>query len=205
MNEADPVKRAKMMIAGATKMGVPEVVRPKDIVSGNTKVNTLFCSYIFNTKHGLPDPTKDEFDPASILDDDIEGTIEERQFRLWINSLGIEGVDVTDLYDDVKTGILLCQVADKIHPGSVNWKMTKDPPKTIYDRQNNNGEFLNACKNAMGLKMVAIGGDSLAKGTKIDTLASAWALCKTSYLKLIGDKSEKDIVNWANDAVGGKA
>ncbi len=57
----------------------------------------------------------------------------------------------------------------------------------------------------MGLKMVAIGGNNLAKGYKIDVLASAWALCKTSYFNLIGDISERDIVIWANEAVGKKA
>jgi hypothetical protein len=91
--------------------------------------------------------------------------------------LGIEGVDVTDLYDDVKTGILLCKVADKIHPGCVNWKAVRDPPKNIYDCQGNNGEFIRASKdkdNGLALKMIAIGGDNLAKGTKLDTLASVW-------------------------------
>jgi len=29
-------------------------------------------------------------------------------------------------------------------------------------------------------------------------------LCKTSYSKLIGDQSEKDVVNWANSIAGGK-
>lgn len=47
-------------------------------------------------------------------EEEDEGTIEERQFRLWINCLGIEGVEVTDLYDDVKSGVLLCKVADKV-------------------------------------------------------------------------------------------
>jgi hypothetical protein len=181
LGEENLTKRAGQMIDNSEAIGVPRVVEPNHIVSCNTKVNTLFCSYIFNTKHGLK-PLDEEcnFDPASLLDDDIEGTVEERQFRIWINSLGIEGpppVDVTNLYDDVKSGILLCQVADKIQPGSVNWKMTKDPPKNIYDMQNNNGEFIRACKDkneGLNLKMIAIGGDNLAKGTKLDTLASVW-------------------------------
>jgi hypothetical protein len=29
-------------------------------------------------------------------------------------------------------------------------------------------------------------------------------LCKTSYSKLIGDQSEKDVVNWANGIAAGK-
>jgi len=127
-------KRAGEMITNSEAIGVPRVIEPQHIIANNIKVNTLYCSYIFNTKHGLK-PLDEEcnFDMADLLDDDIEGTLEERQFRIWINSLGIEGVDVTDLYDDVKTGILLCKVADKIVPGSVNWKMTRDPCKNIYD------------------------------------------------------------------------
>lgn len=118
MDEADKSKKAGMIIDNGTAMGVPRVIEPSHIVNGNTKVNTLYCSYIFNTKHGLK-PLEGEVDPATFEDDDIEGTIEERQFRLWINSLGIEGVDVTDLYDDVRSGILLCKVCDKIQPLSI--------------------------------------------------------------------------------------
>ena len=164
------------MIDNSEAIGVPRVIEPKHLLSCNTKVNTLFCSYIFNTKHGLP-PMGDDFDPAQFLDDDIEGSLEERQFRIWINSLGIEGVDVMNLYEDVKSGILLCKVADKIQPGCVNWKATRDPPKNIYDMNNNNGEFIRASKdkdNGLALKMIAIGGDNLAKGVKTDTLASVW-------------------------------
>ena len=166
------------MIDGSERMGVPRVIDSSSITGSNTKTNTLFCSYIFNTKHGLK-PLDDDcnFDPADLLDDDIEGSLEERQFRIWINSLGIDGVDVTDLYDDVKSGILLCKVADKIQPGSIDWKKVRDPPKTIFDMQGNNGEFVRGAKNketGLDLKMIAIGGDNLAKGTKIDTLASCW-------------------------------
>ena len=159
------------MIDNAEAIGVPRVIEAKHITSSNVKTNTLFCSYIFNTKHGLP-PLVD-VDLAAFLDDDIEGTLEERQFRLWINSLGIEGVDVMNLYEDVKSGILLCKVADKIHPGSVNWKATRDPPKTIFDRNNNNGEFIRAAKDkdkGLNLKMIAIGGDNLAKGVKLSLI-----------------------------------
>jgi len=61
--------------------------------------------------------------------------------------LGIEGVDVTDLYDDVKSGVLLCKVADCIQPGSINWKSVRDPPKNKFDAANNNGEFIRGSKD----------------------------------------------------------
>lgn len=67
------------MIDNSENLGVPRVIEAKHIIGNNTKVNTLFCSYIFNTKHGLK-PLDEEcnFDMAALLDDDIEGTLEER-------------------------------------------------------------------------------------------------------------------------------
>ena len=49
-----------------------------------------------------------------MIDDDIEGSREERVFRLWINSLGIEDVYVNNLVDDCKDGVLLNKVINKI-------------------------------------------------------------------------------------------
>ena len=54
-------------------MGVPRVIDSASITTSNVKTNTLFCSYIFNTKHGLK-PLDDEV--VEVEDD--EGTVEER-------------------------------------------------------------------------------------------------------------------------------
>jgi hypothetical protein len=113
LSTEDLTTRAGQMIDNSEAIEVPRVIEPKSITSGNTKTNTLFCSYIFNTNHGLP-PLEKDFDMAGLIDDDIEGSMEERQFRIWINSLGLEDIDVNNLYEDVKTGILLCKVVDKI-------------------------------------------------------------------------------------------
>lgn len=79
LDEENLTKRAGSMIDNSEAIGVPRVVEPLHITSCNTKVNTLFCSYIFNTKHGLkPLDESCNFDPADLIDDDIEGTIEER-------------------------------------------------------------------------------------------------------------------------------
>lgn len=60
LDEADATKRAQTMINHACALGVPDVVRPQDICTGNVKVNTLFVSYIFNTKHGLEELNHEE-------------------------------------------------------------------------------------------------------------------------------------------------
>ena len=45
------------MIKNAEKLGVPALVRPADVVSGNVKINTVFVASIFNTKHGMEELT----------------------------------------------------------------------------------------------------------------------------------------------------
>lgn len=81
---------------------------------------------------------------------------------------------VTNLFDDVRDGCLFNKVVDKIQPGSVNWKMIRQENPNVFDKKNNNGLFVQTAKEKLGLKMVAIGGDKLAEGAKMDTLAAAW-------------------------------
>jgi len=54
-----------------------------------------------------------------MIDDDVEGSFEERTFRLWINSLGIEGVYCDNLYDDCRDGVMMCKVIHKINPNVI--------------------------------------------------------------------------------------
>lgn len=67
-----------------------------------------------------------------MLEDDIEGSRDERAFRLWINSLNIDDVSVNDLYEEAKDGILLMKVIDKIKPGVVDWKKVDMKPNNRF-------------------------------------------------------------------------
>jgi len=87
LEEADDLERATKMIASSEAMGVEDCVGHQDICKGNSKVNSVFVAAIFNCKHGLAELTQEEFEAAGLIDDDIEGTREERVFRLWINSM----------------------------------------------------------------------------------------------------------------------
>lgn len=64
IKEEDNLKRAEYMINNAEALGVPALVRPSDITSGNVKLNTVFVASIFNHKHGLEELTKEEYDAA---------------------------------------------------------------------------------------------------------------------------------------------
>ena len=194
--------RAAMMIASSKAMGVPDIVRPKDILSGNTKVNTLFCAQIFNTKHGLT-LSDEEYEAAGMIDDDVEGSAEERTFRLWINSLGIEGVHCDNLYDDCRDGLMLLKVIHKIDPNVVDWKKATENVRQDFDRNGNNNEALAAAKK-LGPKFIGLGGTDLTKGDKKNVLAIVWQIVRIHYISIIGGKTEKDLVNWANELVGDK-
>lgn len=137
-NETDEKKRAKMVIEASTKLGVNPLIGPEDIVSGNAKLNTIFTADIFNHKHGLEELTTEQYEAAALLDDDIEGSKEERSFRMWMNSLGIENVSVNNLYEEARDGLIFLKVIDRIEPGSVNWKrVEKNPGKNNIKRQIN--------------------------------------------------------------------
>lgn len=53
LHEDDLIKRADILIKNAESIGVPALVRPTDISSGNSKLLTVFVAELFNTKHGL--------------------------------------------------------------------------------------------------------------------------------------------------------
>ena len=107
-------------------------------MSGNSNVNLLFLAELFNTKHGLEVITKEAeqvvIELAHIYDDDIVGSREERAFRQWINSLGIEGVFINNLYQDVTDGVVLCKVIHKIDEKVIDWKRVEMKPNGIFKR-----------------------------------------------------------------------
>lgn len=136
LNEADNIARAQITIDNSKKIGCDDVVGAKDIPKGNSKVNSLFVAEIFNTKHGLPDLNEEEKEAieTAINDyDDIEGSREERAFRLWINSLGIEDVFVNNLYEDVRDGLVLCKVIHRIDNTVVEWDKVNHKPKNVFE------------------------------------------------------------------------
>ena len=89
-----PDQRAQKVIDDSKDLGVPNVVMSKDILSvfsviqGNEKLNTLFCAELFNNCPGL-EATEEEYNAAKLLDDDVEGSREERSKLLDIRGVGV--------------------------------------------------------------------------------------------------------------------
>lgn len=201
LQESDLQKRAAMVIENSTKVGAESYITPNDICSGNNNLNLLFTASIFNSCHGLDPPTEQEaYDAAKLLEDDAEGTREERAYRMWINSLGIKDGNINNLYEESKDGVLLCKVLDKVRPGCVDWKNVDETTKNPFKRGVNCQEVINAAKKN-GYHIVGIGSSDIRTGNKKFILAIVWQIMRDHTLQIIGGKSEEELVNWGNSVV----
>ncbi|CAI2361824.1 unnamed protein product [Moneuplotes crassus] len=199
--ESDLKKRAKMVLDASTKFGISPLISPTDIVQGNPKLNTVFVADIFNHKHGLEELTQEEYEAAALLDDDIEGSREERAYRMWANSLGIEDLYVNNLYEEAKDGLLLLKVMDRVQPGIVNWKLVEKKAGTNRIKRQINCQRAIETARDMKLKVVGIDSHNIVEGNKKLILAIVWQVVRVHYLQLIGTDSETDLVKWANSLV----
>ena len=206
LNEEDKKKRAQKVIDNAKKLGAESYITPEDIVAGNSKLNTLFVASIFNAYPGLEPPTEQEaMEAAKLLDDDIEGAREERAFRMWINSLGLnddngEPIHINNLYEESKDGLVLLRTLEKITPGCVRWKLVDKKPKNPFKIQTNCDEVIAASKKS-NYKIVGIGGGDIRTGNKKYILAIVWQMMRQHSLQVIGNKTEEELVAWGNDRV----
>lgn len=201
LDEPDLLKRAGMVLNNAKKLGAESYITEKDVVNGNNKLNVLFTAAIFNACPGLDPPTKEEeYDAAKLLEDDAEGCREERAFRMWINSLGLEGIHINNLYEECRDGLLLLKIIDKIKPGTVNWKIVEQTSKNPFKLTVNCNEAVDAAKRS-GYTIVGIGGADIRDGHKKYILAIVWQLMRAHTLQVIGDKSEEDLLKWGNEVV----
>ena len=206
LDEPDKKKRAKKVIENSKKLGAESYITPDDIVAGNSKLNTLFVASIFNAYPGLAPATEEEkYEAAKLLDDDVEGAREERAFRMWINSLGLnddggEPIHINNLYEESKDGILMLRTLDKIKPGVVNWKIVDKKPNNPFKKTVNCNEVIDASKKSK-YHIVGIGGGDIRDGNKKNILAIVWQMMRAHSLQVIGNKTEEELIAWGNEKV----
>lgn len=205
LNESDKLKRAEIVLQNAEKIDCKKFVRPRDIVAGNGKLNLAFVANLFNTVPGL-EPVEQTFE-------EVEETREEKAFRNWINSLGVDPY-VNHLYEDLRDGIILLQILDKTEPGIVDWsKVNNKHPLNKFKRLENCNYALELGRK-LGFSLVGIGGQDIEAGNKQLTLALVWQAMRyfvLNYLKKIAkgskDVTDNDVLDWVNQKVksGGKS
>uniref|UniRef100_A0A672JKA7 Plastin-3 n=1 Tax=Salarias fasciatus TaxID=181472 RepID=A0A672JKA7_SALFA len=122
INERDDLKRAEAMLQQADRLGCRQFVTPADVVSGNPKLNLAFVANLFNKYPALTKPENEDIDWGL-----LEGeTREERTFRNWMNSLGVNP-HVNHLYGDLQDALVIFQLYEKIKV-LVDWKCKVNKP-----------------------------------------------------------------------------
>uniref|UniRef100_A0A7N6APU7 Plastin-3 n=1 Tax=Anabas testudineus TaxID=64144 RepID=A0A7N6APU7_ANATE len=202
IKEKDDLKRAEAMLQQADRLGCRQFVTPADVVSGNPKLNLAFVANLFNKYPALTKPESEDIDWRL-----LEGeTREERTFRNWMNSLGVNP-HVNHLYGDLQDALVILQLYEKIKvPVDWNNKVNKPP----YPKLGTNMKKLENCNYAVDLgktakfSLVGIGGQDLNDGNPTLTLALVWQLMRRYTLNVLeelgdGEKVNDDIiVKWVN-------
>lgn len=205
--EQDLVKRAETMLKQADKIGCKSFLSPLDVVNGIYKLNLAFVANLFNNHPALEKPDE------PIEYENIEETREEKTYRNWMNSLGVNPY-VNWLYSDLADGLIIFQLFDIIKPGIVNWSRVH---KT-FSKLKHFMEKLENCNYAVELgkqlkfSLVGIAGQDISDGNPTLTLALVWQLMRAYTLSILsqlaikeGGKGqavvESEIVDWVNKKV----
>ena len=142
------------------------------------------------------------------LEEDESDSREERAFRTWINSLGLD-THVADLYAECTDGLLILEIMDAINPGVVDWKGRVDKkPRNMHAKVINCNYAVELGKDPFNFSLVGIAGSDIQRGVPKLVLALTWQLMRYHVIKLLSDLShstkqltEKDVLAWANGKV----
>eukprot|EP00010_Vexillifera_abyssalis_P002920 CAMPEP_0201551642 /NCGR_PEP_ID=MMETSP0173_2-20130828/8489_1 /ASSEMBLY_ACC=CAM_ASM_000268 /TAXON_ID=218659 /ORGANISM="Vexillifera sp., Strain DIVA3 564/2" /LENGTH=536 /DNA_ID=CAMNT_0047961949 /DNA_START=10 /DNA_END=1620 /DNA_ORIENTATION=+ len=205
LNENDLNKRAELTLQQAEKLECRKFLRPKNIVNGHPKLNLAFVANLFNKWPALS-PVDDE--PIEI----IEETREEKTYRNFMNSLGVDPF-VNNLYEDLRDGIVLIRLFKAIDDSIVDDKRVNWPP---YRKIGANMKKLENCNYVIELgrqskfSLVGIQGKDIQDAHKVSTLALVWQMMRAYTLKMLEEMSpdgkrigDNEIIEWANSTCAG--
>jgi len=86
----------------------------------------------------------------------------ERAFRMWINSIGLKGVYIQNLFRDCRNGIVLLKTLDKVVPGSVGWVRVERRPTNKFKKISNCNLLIELGKSApFNFSLVNIDGRNI--------------------------------------------
>lgn len=202
--QGDNVKRAEAMLRQADKLDCRAFVTPNDVANGVYKLNLAFVANLFNTWPGLKPPGEDE----QLGDlEVVEETREEKTYRNWMNSLGVQPY-VNWLYTDLSNGIVIFQLYDIIKTGIVEWKKVATkfhPLKAMMDQIQNCNYAVDLGKQ-LRFSLVGLQGKDIYDGNRTLTLALVWQLMRAYTLTVLSHctksgtlATDKEIVTWVNN------
>ncbi|XP_032830821.1 plastin-3-like isoform X2 [Petromyzon marinus] len=201
--EQDETKRAEQMLQQAERLDCRQFVTPTDVVRGNYKLNLAFVANLFSKHPALSRPE------SGIDWSQLEGeTREERQFRNWMNSLGVIPF-VNHLYSDLTDAQVIFQLYERIQ-AKVNWDKVNKAP---YAKLSAHMKKLENCNYAVmlgkdsGFSLVGIAGQDLYEGNPTLTLALVWQIMRRYTLIVLEDLgdgqkvNDEIIIGWVNESL----
>ena len=217
LQQQDMAKRASYVVEQGTRLDAEFQIQPNDILVANKKLNLGFVAALFGACSGL-DPLDEE--EAALLrelpDEDVGDSREERAFRMWINSLGVDS-RVNHLFDDLRDGCIILQTMDKVRPGVVDWPRVNKAPELVFKKIENLNYAVDLGISPFKFSLVGVQGNDIVSGNKKLTLALIWQLMRSHLVgfldtlrKEAGGKgvgkpgqplSDRDIIVWANETV----
>ncbi|XP_035982987.1 plastin-3 isoform X2 [Fundulus heteroclitus] len=199
--EKELKKRAECLLKQADRLGCRQFVTATDIVTGNAKLNLAFVATLFNKYPALSKPENQDWYLES-------ETREERTFRNWMNSLGVNP-HVHYIYGDLQDAIVILQLYEKIKV-PVDWdhRVNHPPYKGVggghLKKIENCNYAVELGKTKAGFSLVGIGGQDLNEGNETLTLALVWQLMRRYTLNVLEDLGDGEvagedlIISWVN-------
>eukprot|EP00300_Choanocystis_sp_HF-7_P017382 c19714_g1_i1.p1 GENE.c19714_g1_i1~~c19714_g1_i1.p1 ORF type:complete len:619 (+),score=166.55 c19714_g1_i1:169-2025(+) len=180
-------------------------VSASSIERGNERLCVLFLATLFSMRHGLMELSKAESQEMDRKLFEVEGDREAVVYTLWMNSLNVEPF-VNNIFSDLRDGLILTQLFDKIKPGAVDWKrVIRKTPVPKFNRIQNTNYAIELAKSSFKFSLVGIDGTNLEQGHPTPTRALVWQMMRLhidAMLSSLGKEiNDATIITWANKAV----
>jgi plastin-1 len=116
------------------------------------------------------------------------------------------GAFVHNLQTDVRDGLILLRLFEKISPGLVQWhQVNQDPKRLGMYRKVENCSLCIKYGRDLGFSLVGIGGKDIFDGNRKFILALVWQMMQFHLLSILRSASqsdtkvtERDVLQWAN-------
>ena len=104
---------------------------------------------------------------------------------------------IENLFEEIRDGLVILRVCHRIDEASVDWSKPKMAPKNLFD-YSHNATLAEESMKFLGVKCVGVGAQDIVDVQKKNILAMVWQLMRIHYLKIIGSKTDKDLIAWMN-------
>lgn len=105
------------------------------------------------------------------------------------------------LIDDLRNGMILLKVIDKLRPGLVDWKKYSNKLGSRIHIIQNCNYVVDICRDQLQAKLVGIGGIDIVDGKTTLVLGLVWQICKLYWVERVGVINDEKLLGWANERV----